>query len=288
MRGQEAAAFGRTPARVLLRGGPAGWRYEFGYDHGAPERGELPGGGTAWDEGPRGGPEPDWWRRRLAETAGALRERLAWTLTDRTFGELGAETDIAWFEVEGPCVWEGLVTLRDPDPARFPGKVAPLVVTLEPGRGAVLPDAHLLFSTLASDVWTTLEALADAHGSPAPRAGFLCGWDGHRSVRIGRSVLHASTQRGSDGAERLGELHAVRLTAWGGNPELRFRLDGIDLLDEPAGDVLELLDGLGHEIVRRHGVVRVPAMGLALHPAESGRFGAAGLQLPEALAHGWR
>jgi hypothetical protein len=46
---------------------------------------------------------------------------------------------------------------------------------------------------------------------------------------------------------------------------MRFRLDGIDLLDEPARDVTALLTELGHEVVRRGRAVRLPALGLTLY-----------------------
>ncbi|MUN40140.1 hypothetical protein [Actinomadura litoris] len=311
MRNEEADG-GRVPARVLLRGEPDGWHCVVVTGSGAERRWNLAGAGTRWQthegghEGGRGGaregygPEPPWWRRRLCETADALREAVAERLTDATFRELGAEAAITWFALEEPVEWEGLVTLQEPDPARFPGRVPPFVITLDPGRGALLPDADLLFSTHAPDAWATLTALAERCGAPPPKSSFLCGWAGHRSVRVGRGRLALSSERGEDGAERLAEIFGTRRPGWSGNPELRLRLDGIDLLDEPANDVVTLLGGLGHEIVRRGRTVRLPAIGLTLYEperdpvpgspdafqAEDGteRFAGVALRLPSALA----
>ncbi|WP_067831321.1 hypothetical protein [Actinomadura kijaniata] len=287
---KQGANFGRKPVRVVLTGGPDGWRWTLFTEHGEPETGELPGQGVRWSGRGRRDEAPAWWRRRLAQDAEDLRELVGWKLTDRTFAELGVEAEITWFAVADPVEWEGLVTLRDPDPARFPGEVRPFVVTLEPGRGAVLPDDHLLFSTLAADAWATLGAVAGQVGTAPPRASFLCGWNDHRSVRVGRGALHVSTQVGGDGVERLGEVHGTRPAGWGGNPELRFRLDGIDLLDEPAADVVALLEGLGHEIERRHGHHLLRAMGLTLGGPDErgGRFTSVGLRLPDVLADAWR
>ncbi|MFF5263378.1 hypothetical protein ACFY4C_30990 [Actinomadura viridis] len=278
MDGQGAVKYGRVPTRVLLCGEPDGWHYTVIDQHGGEERVSLGGPGARWQppgRRPRD-PEPPWWPRRLAETADALRDVVARALTDRTFLELGAEARISWFAVREPTSWEGLVTLGDPDPARFPGKVPPFSVTLEPGRGALLPDAHLLFSTLAADAWATLSAVAERCGTPAPKASFLCGWSGHRSVRVGRGELAVSVQREDDGTERIGEIHASRGEGWGGNPELRLRLDGIDLLDEPSGDVVALFRDLGHEVVARgrHGF-RMPELNLLLYRSEPGAAGRA-------------
>ena len=291
--------YGRVPTRVLLYGGPEGWACTVVDQHEGEQHLTLGGPGVHWQ--PPGAsardPEPPWWRRRLSETAEALREHVERTLTDQTFEELGAEARITWFAVEEPTCWEGLVTLEEPDPARFPGKVPPFVVTLEPGRGAVLPDAHLLFSTLASDAWTTLEAVAERCGTPPPKATFLCGYTDHRSVRVGRGLLAVSTERVEDGTERIAEIHGSRGPGWGGNPELRLRLDGIDLLDETADDVVALFRDLGHEVTPRgrYGV-RIAAMGLTLYrpdgigrtrSAADERFGGASLAFPGALAP-WR
>ncbi|MFB4315409.1 hypothetical protein [Actinomadura sp. 21ATH] len=289
--GQGRVRYGRVPARVLLDGEADGWHYTVVDRHGDEEHVPLRGPGVRW-QGPRGrrreDPEPPWWRRHLDETAEALRGHIGRALTDRTFAELGSEAEITWFAVAEPARWEGLVTLREADPARFPGKVAPFVVTFEPGRGALLPDAHLLFSTLAADAWTTLAAVSERCATPAPKESFLCGYTGHRSVRVGRGSLDVSTQRGDDGAERIAEIHASREAGWSGNPELRPRLDGIDLLDEPAGDVVALFRDLGHEVVSwgRHGF-RLPQAGLSLHrgaeePSE--RFTGVSLAVPASLA----
>ncbi|GLZ04299.1 hypothetical protein Acsp03_17650 [Actinomadura sp. NBRC 104412] len=251
-------AYGRVPTRVLLCGDANGWHYtvmdQHGTvmdEHGHGQRVPLRASGVLWESPSRHDrdPEPPWWRRHLDETAQALRDHVGQAVTDRTFADLGAEAEIAWFAVEEPTSWEGLITLVEPDPARFPGRVPPFVVTLQPGRGALLPDAHLLFSTLATDAWTVLAAVSERCRTPPPRASFLCGWEDHRSVRIGRGGLGVSTMRADDGTERIGEIHVFRGTGWGGNPGLRLRLDGIDLLDEPARDVAELLRGLGHEVV---------------------------------------
>ncbi|WP_131739899.1 hypothetical protein [Actinomadura roseirufa] len=303
MRIEEAAAgYARVPARVLLRGEPDGWHCVVVDGAGAERRTDLAGAGTRWSSARASGPEPPWWGRRLAETAERLRELVAERLTDAVFGEFGAEAAITWFAVDEPVEWEGLVTLQEPDPARFPGRVAPYVITLEPGRGALLPDVSLLFSTRASDAWTALAGVAEHCRTAPPQASFLCGWADHRSVRIGRGRLALSTERGEDGVERIAEIVGTRRPGWSGNPELRLRLDGVDLLDEPAADVAALLRGLGHEIVRpsggHGGTLRVPAIGLSLYgpdprdraepagpgPAGPDRFAAASFQLPSALA----
>ncbi|XVQ13408.1 hypothetical protein ACQP1W_12985 [Spirillospora sp. CA-255316] len=268
MADQGAVKYGRVPTRVLLYGEPEGWGYTVVDQHEGEQHFPLGGQGVRWQPPGRAerDPEPPWWRHRLGETAEALRDHIGRALTDQTFLELGAEAQIAWFAVEEPTSWEGLVTLGEPDPARFPGKVPPYIVTLEPGRGAVLPDAHLLFSTLASDAWTTLNAVSERFGDPPPRASFLCGYTDHRSVRIGRGNLDVCTLRGEDGTERVTEIHGSRGPGWSGNPELRLRLDGIDLLNEPAGDVVALFRGLGHEVTPKgHYGFDVPAMGLTLH-----------------------
>lgn len=300
MRNEGPVDWGRVPARVLLRGGPGGWHYVVVDDKGAERRTAFDGPGTLWQTGGRSDPEPPWWRRRLAETAEGLRAVIAERLTDATFGDLGVEAAITWFAVDDPVEWEGLVTLREADPARFPGRVAPFVIALEPGRGALLPDAHLLFSTPASDAWATLAAVAERCGTPPPRAQFLCGWADHRSVQVGRGVLSLSTDRSGTGAERVAEICGTRRPGWSGNPEMRFRLDGIDLLDEPADDVTALLAELGHEVVRRGRAVRLPGLGLTLYgpdgrsarparrPADGEeRFAAVSMQHPAPSAQLW-
>ncbi|QXJ25061.1 hypothetical protein AGRA3207_006502 [Actinomadura graeca] len=287
MRNEEAGR-GRVPARVLLRGEPDGWHCVVVADSGAVRRWDLTGAGTRWQTGAGSGPEPPWWHRRLCETADALRESVGERLTDATFRDLGAEAAITWFAVDEPVEWEGLVTLREPDPARFPGRVPPFVITLDPGRGALLPEADLLFSTQAPDAWTALAAIAERCGTPPPKASFLCGWADHRSVRVGRGRLALSTERGEDGAERLADIFGTRAPGWSGNPEMRFRLDGIDLLDEPAADVVALFRGLRHDVVRRGRTVRLPSIGLTLYEPESHapaeRFTGVSLQLPSTLA----
>ncbi|MEU8796856.1 hypothetical protein [Spirillospora sp. NPDC048819] len=258
-----------APARVVLCGEPEGWHYVVVDASGAERRSEFAGAGTRWQTGAGSGPEPAWWRRRLSETAEGLREVVAERLTDATFRELGVETVITWFAVDEPVTWEGLVTLREADPARFPGRVAPFVITLEPGRGALLPDASLLFSTRAPDAWTTLAAVAERCGTRPPKSSFLCGWAGHRSVRVGRGTLALSTGRGEDGVERLAEICATRPAGWSGNPEMRLRFDGVDLLDEPAEDVVALLGELGHEVVRRGRTARLAVSGLTLYAPDA-------------------
>ncbi|MEU5878508.1 hypothetical protein [Spirillospora sp. NPDC047279] len=284
MRNEGAVKFGRVPTRVVLRGDSGGWHCRVVEKDGAEERTDLGGPGVDWTTGD---PEPPWWPRRLDETAEGLREHIARTLTDRTFLELGLEADISWFAVEAPVEWEGLVTLRDPDPARFPGKVAPYVVTLEPGAGAILPDAHLRFTTRSADAWTTLATVAEQSGTRPPRARFLCGWADHRGIWIGRSLFAVSTERLDGDDERVGEIYGERTTGWGGNPELRLRMDGIDLLDEPADDVIALFRGLGNEIVERGRMSYLPALGLRLYRPEGDRatpgglFTGVSLQRPE-------
>ncbi|MEU4827407.1 MULTISPECIES: hypothetical protein [Actinomadura] len=291
MRNVGATGRGRVPARVLLRGEPDGWHWVLVDDAGAERRSDFTGAGTRWSAGGRSDPEPAWWRRRLAETADGLREAVAERLTDATFREFGTEAAITWFAVAEPVEWEGIVTLREADPARFPGRVPPFVVTLEPGRGALLPDASLLFSTRAADAWTTLAAVAERCGTLPPKSSFLCGWAGHRSVRVGRGSLALSTGRGEDGVERLAQICGTRAPGWSGNPEMRFRLDGVDLLDEPAGDVVALLRELDHEIVRRGRSVRLAASGLTLHAPdgadEAERFTGVSLGVPAALSPLW-
>lgn len=291
MRNEGASGRGRVPARVLLRGEPDGWHWVLVDDAGAERRSDFAGAGTRWSPRGRSDPEPAWWRRRLAETADGLRDAVAERLTDATFREFGAEAAVTWFAVAEPVEWEGIVTLREADPARFPGRVAPFVVTLEPGRGALLPDASLLFSTRAADAWTTLAAVAERCGTLPPKSSFLCGWAGHRSVRVGRGTLALSTGRSEDGVERLAQICGTRAPGWSGNPEMRFRLDGVDLLDEPAGDVVALLRELDHEIVRRGRSVRLAASGLTLHAAdgadEAERFTGVSLGVPAGLSPLW-
>ncbi|MEV4001412.1 hypothetical protein [Actinomadura sp. NPDC049753] len=291
MRNEGATGRGRVPARVLLRGEPDGWHWVLVDDAGAERRSDFAGAGTRWSPRGRSDPEPAWWRRRLAETADGLREAVAERLTDATFREFGTEAAVTWFAVAEPVEWEGIVTLREADPARFPGRVPPFVVTLEPGRGALLPDASLLFSTRAADAWTTLAAIAERCGTLPPKSSFLCGWAGHRSVRVGRGTLALSTGRGEDGVERLAQICGTRAPGWSGNPEMRFRLDGVDLLDEPAGDVVALLRELGHEIVRRGRSVRLAACGLTLHAPdgadEAERFTGVSLGVPAGLSPLW-
>ena len=291
MRNEGGTGRERVPARVLLRGEPDGWHWVLVDDAGAERRSDFAGAGTRWAAGGRPDPEPAWWRRRLAETAEGLREAVAERLTDATFREFGAEAVITWFAVAEPVEWEGIVTLREADPARFPGRVPPFVVTLEPGRGALLPDASLLFSTRAADAWTTLDAVAERCGTLPPKPSFLCGWTGHRSVRVGRGTLALSTGRGEDGVERLAQICGTRSPGWSGNAEMRFRLDGVDLLDEPAGDVVALLRELGHEIARRGRSVHLAACGLTLHAPdgadEAERFTGVSLGVPAGLSPLW-
>ncbi|REE99290.1 hypothetical protein [Thermomonospora umbrina] len=292
MWGEDARAYGRVPVRVVLRGEPDGWHYVVVDRAGDERRAELGGSGVRWQTGGRRDEEPPWWRARLAEIAGSLREHVAKEVTDRCFDLFAAEAEITWFGVDEPVCWEGLVTLRDADPARFPGRVPPFVVTLIPGRGVLLPDAHLVFDTPAADAWTALEAVARTCRTPAPAARFLCGWADHRAVRVGRGSLAVSTERRPDGVERVGEIFGERPPGWGGNPELRLRLDGIDLLDEPAQDVLWLLKDLGHDVVTRGRLRRVPTLGLTLYERDGpggapgaegtadGRFGGVSLSAP--------
>jgi hypothetical protein len=285
-----------------LCGEADGWHYTVVDQHGGEQHVPLGAQGVRWQAHGqrRHDPTPPWWRQRLEETAQSLRDHIGRTITDQAFTELGAEAQIAWFAVEDPTSWEGLITLAEPDPARFPGRVAPFIVTLEPGRGALLPDAHLLFSTLAEDAWTALAGVSEHCGTPPPEASFLCGWADHRSVRIGRGALGVSTLNAGDGPERIGEIHGFRDTGWGGNPELRLRLDGIDLLDEPARDVESLLRGLGHKVVPygRDGI-KITDMGLSLHGPGTGsrasapetgveRFTGAALGVPPAIASWYR
>ncbi|MQY02748.1 hypothetical protein [Actinomadura macrotermitis] len=290
--GHGPVRYGRVPARVLLRGGPDGWHYEIVDDKDGRERVALPGPGTGWAPAHRRDPEPAWWPRRLAETAEGLRLVVEHALTDRVFAELGVEAAISWFAVDEPAEWEGLVTLRDPDPARFPGEVAPYAVVLEPGRGAVLPDAHLLFSTLASDVPAALEAVAQRCGSPPATSSFLCGYQEHLSVRIGRGSLSAASARGPDGVARVAWIYGERAAGWGGNPELRLRLDGVDLLDEPAADVVALFRDLGHEVLQNGFRALLPALGVRLYASGGGRapgrFIGVSLQFPAPPGAGYR
>ncbi|MBW8483553.1 hypothetical protein [Actinomadura parmotrematis] len=284
--GDDGAAghYGRVPARVLLRGEPGGWHYEVIDEKDGRERVRVPGAGVRWDAAGRADPEPSWWPRRLAETAAAARELAERAVTDRTFDELGVEAAISWFAVAEPVEWEGLVTLRDPDPARFPGRVAPFVVVLEPGRGAVLPDAHLLFSTPAADVRSVLDSVARRCGVEGPAASFLCGYTDHQSVRVGRGSLSAASARGPDGVPRVAWIYGQRADGWSGNPELRLRLDGVDLLDEPAADVVTLFRDLGHEVLQNGYRALLPALGLRLYAPgggrSPGRFTGAALQFP--------
>ncbi|SEG60779.1 hypothetical protein SAMN04489712_107156 [Thermomonospora echinospora] len=285
---EDARAHGRVPVRVVLRGEPDGWHCVVADQAGSEQRIPLGESGVRWQTGGRRDEEPPWWRRRLAEIAESLRERVATMLTDRCFELFGCEADIAWFGVDEPILWEGLVTLREPDPARFPGGASPFVVTLAPGRGVLLPGADVLFETLAADAWTALEAVSRSCRTPLPRRSFLCGSADHRSVRVGRGSLAVSTDRRPDGTERVGMVFGERPLGWGGNPGLRLRLDGIDLLDEPAEDVVRLLGELGHEVVGHGRLRRLPALGLTLYgregrsPDDDGRFAGASLAPPDA------
>lgn len=276
----------------MLRGEPDGWHYVVADAAGAERRWDFPGAGTRWQTGAGSGPEPAWWGRRLAETAEELREVVGERLTDATFRDLGVEAVITWFAVDEPVVWEGLVTLREADPARFPGRVAPFVVTLEPGRGALLPNASLPFATRAEDAWSTLAEVAERCRTRPPEASLLCGWAGHRSVRVGRGRLALSTGRDENGVERLAEICATRPPGWSGNPELRPRFESVDLLDEPARDVVALLRELGHEVVRRGRTARLPAAGLTLYERDDAggatdRFTGVSLRPPAAPAGLW-
>ncbi|HEY8478681.1 MAG TPA: hypothetical protein VIL71_02515 [Spirillospora sp.] len=274
-----------APARVVLHGEPDGWHCVVVDAAGAERRWEIAGAGTRWQTGAGFGPEPAWWRHRLAERAEELREHVEERLTDVTFRDLGVEAVITWFAVDEPVSWEGLVTLREADPARFPGRVAPFVITLEPGRGALLPNATLLFSTRAADAWSTLADVAERCRTRPPQASWLCGWAGHRSVRVGRGKLALSTRRDEHGVERLAEICATRPPGWSGNPELRPRFESVDLLNEPARDVVGLLRELGHEVVRRGRTARLPASGLTLYErddadGETERFAGVSLRPP--------
>ncbi|ACY98796.1 hypothetical protein Tcur_3257 [Thermomonospora curvata DSM 43183] len=285
MWGAGSQAYGQVPVRVVLRGEPDGWHYVLFDRAGSEQRVPLGGGGAHWQTSGRHGEEPPWWRRHLAEVAESLRERVETAVADRCFELFGVEAHITWLGVDEPILWEGLVTLREPDPARFPGGARPFVVTLQPGRGALLPSADLLFDTCAQDAWAALEEVARACRTPPPRARFLCGWTDHRSVRVGRGLLAVSTERRMDGVDRVGEIYAERPPGWSGNPRLRLRLDGIDLLDEPAEDVLRLLLDLGHAVVRRGRCLRLPELGLTLyerheHSRHDGRFAGVSLTSP--------
>ena len=163
------------------------------------------------------------------------------------------------------------------------------MITLEPGHGALLPDASLLFSTLAADAWSTLAAVAERCGTRPPKSSFLCGWAGHRSVRVGRGRLALSTGRDEHGVERLAEICATRPPGWSGNPELRLRFESVDLFDEPAESVVTLLRELGHEVLRRGRTARLAASGLTLYEPDGSdaaveRFTGVSLRPPAALA----
>jgi hypothetical protein len=269
----------RIPVRVVLRGESDGWHAVIVDAGGRAERFPLGRGGTAWQLGAAPDSVPPWWRRRLAEVAQSLREQLETTLTDRCFADFGREARITWLGIDEPVCWEGLVALREADPARFPGRVAPFVITLEPGRGVQLPGSNLLFDTVAADAWTALETVALTFRSPPPTVRSLCGWADHRDVRIGRGLLAVSTERRTDGGERVAEIFGERAPGWGGNPDLRVRLDGIDLLHEPAEHVVALLAELGHTVVSRGRTKRLPALGLTLFERETpGHFGAFSLR----------
>ncbi|WP_033324350.1 hypothetical protein [Actinomadura atramentaria] len=267
---------GRVPVRVLLLGGDDGWTCEIVDDGDGRARLELPGPGVRWAAPPaaRAAREPAWWPGRVAAHGAALRELLDRRVTDRTFEELGVEAEIAWFAVREPGVWEGLVTLREPDPARYPGNVPPYVVELEPERGARLPEADLLFSAGPGDAWPVLEGVAAKVGSAPPAESFICGYSGYRSVRVGRGGIGVGCMRDPDGAEHVREVFGDRPGGWGGNPELRFRLDGIDLLHEPAADVVTLFRDLGHEVGERNGRAVLPGLGLSLWHETPSRWSA--------------
>ncbi|MFC0039072.1 hypothetical protein [Actinomadura rayongensis] len=283
-----APRYGRVPARVLLLGRDDGWHCEIIDDKDGRDRLPLAGSGVTWN-GPHGR-EPAWWRGRLAADAAALRERVEQAVTDRAFTDLGVEADVAWFAVDDPVSWEGLVTLREPDPARYPGNVPPYVVTLEPERGAVLPEADVLFTAGPDEAWCALDAVAARLGSPAPAGAFICGYSGYRSVRIGRGHLGVGCMRDPDGTERVRTIFGNRPAGWGGNPELRFRLDGIDLLHEPAADVVTLFRDLGHDVAERHAQVLLPGLGLSLSRSgdDTRHFAGLTLEHPDPSAAPWR
>src|SRR5690606_371551 len=123
-------------------------------------------------------------------------------------------------------------------------------------------------------------------------ASLLCGWGGQRSGRVGRGRLALSTGRDENGVERLAEICATRPPGWSGNPELRPRFESVDLLDEPARDVVALLRELGHEVVRRGRTARLPAAGLTLYERDDAggatdRFTGVSLRPPAAPAGLW-
>jgi hypothetical protein len=198
-----------------------------------------------------------------------LHELIGMDLTDRCFEALGREARIAWFALDPPAAgWEGLVTLEKADPARIPGRVPPFVVQVRPGRGVLLPSTDLRLGGPPQDAWETLATVARRCGTPPPVYSFVCGWSDHRSVRVGRGRLGVGV--GQDGSVQ--QIYGSREAGWGGNPELRLRYDGIDLLGEPAQDVLLLLTDLGHEVVRHGPWLRLPGIGVTLQPGPDGKL----------------
>jgi hypothetical protein len=117
----ETPGYGGVPTRVLLCGEANGWHYTVVDEHGREQHVPLSAPGVLWQSPGRRrhDPEPPWWRQRLDETARSMRDHVGHAVTDQTFTELGAEAQISWFAVKEPTSWEGLITLAEPDPARF-------------------------------------------------------------------------------------------------------------------------------------------------------------------------
>jgi hypothetical protein len=270
--GRADRARGQVPVQVVLRGGPEGWHYLVKDQSGEEQLTPLPTLGTRWPPIDRRGSEPPGRRAHLTEVAADLREYVEQTVSDRCFEELGVEADIAWWPIEEPAFWEGSVTLREPDPGRFPGGTTPFVVELQPERGALLNGNALLLRARAQEAWAALASVAEQCGGPPPWSSFVCGRSGHRTVRVGRGQLSVSTE-GEGSEERLAEILAERGRVRRGSPELQVHLDGIDLLAEPSADVTWLLTELGYRSVRHHRTLRLPEAGLVLYDPEMGRGG---------------
>jgi hypothetical protein len=121
-----------------------------------------------------------------------------------------------------------------------------LVVALAPGRGAFLPEPldPLMLDAPEGDAQAALARVAETIGVPEPE--WVLGNGFGVDVGHGRLSVTCVDYR-DDGVDRTGELTVARGSAWRGSPELRARLEGIDLLHEPAADVTWLLRELGYD-----------------------------------------
>jgi hypothetical protein len=136
------------------------------------------------------------------------------------------------------------------------------LVELVPGVGAVLPPPlpALLMGMSGPEVRELLRRVAEEAGSEEPAGGgFVCGLADPRQVRIGDGFLGTGLALGST-VRTLDWIWVALPRMWPGGVELRVRLEGVDVLHEPAGDVLWMLGGLGYAVRQdRRGWVKCTA-----------------------------